>query len=195
MRLRRLADDFDLPIVIHVQETRLQVVTGEIFYSSTMIEYLDRIGFLRSGVSLIHGVWLTPREIEILARSGATLQHNPTSNISLGSGLCPVRELIEAGVNVSLGTDACGSSFTVNMLKAVNSAALVQKLRTPDYARWVTAQEAWTAGTVQEQFRGAPGLSRYGLHPHRGIAESRPACRSGTFPVHRLSSAHPRRHR
>jgi guanine deaminase len=148
MRLRRLADEFDLPIVIHVQETRLQVVTGDIFYGSTMIEYLDRIGFLRSGVSLIHGVWLNPREIEILARSGATLQHNPTSNMSLGSGLCPVRELIEAGVNVSLGTDACGSSFTINMLKAVNNAALVQKLRTPDYPRWVTAQEAWTAATV-----------------------------------------------
>jgi 5-methylthioadenosine/S-adenosylhomocysteine deaminase len=113
-----------------------------------MIEYLDRIGFLRPGVSLIHGVWLNPREIDILARSGATLQHNPTSNMSLGSGLCPVRELIEAGVNVSLGTDACGSSFTMSMLKAVNNTALVQKLRTPDHERWVDAQEAWTAGTV-----------------------------------------------
>ncbi len=149
LRLRRLADDHDLPIVIHVQETRLQVVTGQLFYGCTMIEYLDRIGFLRPGVSLIHGVWLNPREIDILARTGATLQHNPTSNLSLGSGLCPVRELLAAGVNVSLGTDACGSSFTMSMLKAVNNTALIQKLRSPDHEQWVSAAEAWAAATVQ----------------------------------------------
>lgn len=148
LRLRRLADDYDLPIIIHVQETRLQVVSGQIFYGCTMIEYLDQIGFLRPGVTIIHGIWLNPREIEIIARSGATVQHNPTSNFSLGSGLCPVRELLEAGVNVSLGTDACGSSVTMSMLKAVNSAALVQKIRDPDYSRWIDAGEAWRAGTV-----------------------------------------------
>jgi 5-methylthioadenosine/S-adenosylhomocysteine deaminase len=148
MRLRKLADDYDLPIIIHVQETRLQVVTGQAFYGCTMIEYLDRVGFLRPGVTIIHGVWLNPREIEIIARSGATVQHNPTSNFSLGSGLCPVRALLDAGVNVSLGTDACGSSVTMSMLKAVNSTALVQKLRDADYARWIGAAEAWRAGTV-----------------------------------------------
>ncbi len=113
-----------------------------------MIEYLDRVGFLRPGVTIIHGVWLNPREIEIIARSGATVQHNPTSNFSLGSGLCPVRALLDAGVNVSLGTDACGSSVTMSMLKAVNNAALVQKLRDADYRRWIGAAEAWRAGTV-----------------------------------------------
>jgi guanine deaminase len=147
-RLKKVADDFDLPIIVHVQETRLQVVTGRMFFGSTMIEYLDRLEFLRPGVSIIHGVWLNPREIEILTRSGASLQHNPTSNMSLGSGLCPMRELLNAGVNVSLGTDACGSSFTVNMLKAVNGTALVQKLRSVDHDRWISAQEAWTAGTA-----------------------------------------------
>ncbi len=148
MRLRRLADDYDLPIIIHVQETRLQVVSGQMFYGSTMIEYLDRIGFLRPGVTIVHGVWLNPREIEIVARSGASVQHNPTSNFALGSGLCPVRELLDGGVNVSLGTDACGSSVTMSMLKVVNNAALVQKLRDTDYTRWIGAREAWRAGTV-----------------------------------------------
>ena len=148
LRLRRLADDHDLPIIIHVQETRLQVVSGHAFYGCTMIEYLDRVGFLRPGVTIVHGVWLNPREIEIVARSGASVQHNPTSNFALGSGLCPVRELLDAGVNVSLGTDACGSSVTMSMLKAVNNAALVQKLRDADYRRWIGAAEAWRAGTV-----------------------------------------------
>jgi len=147
-KTRRLADRFAAPVIVHVQETRLQVVSGRMFYGSTMLEYLERAGFLAPGVSVIHGVWLNPREIELLARSGASLQHNPTSNFALGSGLCPLREVLDGGVNVSLGTDACGSSVTVNMLKVVNGTALVQKLRGDDYTRWIGAAEAWRAGTV-----------------------------------------------
>jgi len=148
MATRRLADDYDLPIIIHVQETRLQVVTGHLFYGSTMIEYLHRIGFLRPGVSLIHAVWLTPRDIEILAETGATAQHNPVGNFSLGSGLCPVRELLSAGVNVSLGTDSCASSYTASMLKTVNAMALMQNIRGDEPDHWITAAEAFTAATL-----------------------------------------------
>lgn len=164
MRLRRIADEADLPIIIHVQETRLQVVTGNLFFGRTMIEHLDKLEFLRPGVSLVHGVWLNPREIDILARSGATVQHNPTSNMSLGSGLCPVRELLQAGVNVSLGTDACGSSFSISMLKALNNAALVQNLRTPKHEQWISAKEAWTAAT-------AGGAKALGLGKRIGVLE------------------------
>jgi 5-methylthioadenosine/S-adenosylhomocysteine deaminase len=148
MATRRLADDFDLPIVIHVHETRLQVVTGHLFYGAPMVEYLHRIGFLRPGVSLIHVVWLTPREIDFLAETGATAQHNPVSNFSLGSGVCPVRALLKAGVNVSLGTDSCASSFTISMLKTLNAAALANKIRGSDPGEWITAEEAFSAATL-----------------------------------------------
>lgn len=145
--IRRLADDFALPIIIHVHETRLQAVTGQLFYGATMIEYLHRVGFLRPGVSLIHGVWLTPRDVDILAETGATLQHNPVGNFSLGSGLCPVREALQAGVNVSLGTDSCASSFTVSMLKTLNAAALANNIRGREPDTWITASEAFHAAT------------------------------------------------
>ncbi len=148
MATRRLADEFDLPIIIHMQETRLQVVTGDLFYGSTMVEYLHRIDFLRPGVSLIHTVWLTPREIDIMAETGATAQHNPIGNLSLGSGLCPVRQLLKAGVNVSLGTDSCASSFTANMLKTVNAMALIQNIRGDEPDEWITAEEAFSAATL-----------------------------------------------
>lgn len=146
--VRRLADDFDLPVVIHVHETRLQVVTGHLFYGAPMVEYLHRIGFLRPGVSLIHVVWVNPREIDMLAETGATAQHNPVSNLSLGSGLCPVRALLDAGVNVSLGTDSCASSFTISMLKTLNAAALTHNIRGDNPAQWLTAGEAFTAATI-----------------------------------------------
>jgi guanine deaminase len=148
LQVRALADELALPVITHVQETRMQVVTGQGFYGAPMVEYLDRIGFLKPATSLIHAVWLNPREIEALARSGATAQHNPWSNLTLGSGVQPVRELLDAGVNVSLGSDGSCSTVTVNMLNVLGSAAAVSKLRGDDYRRWLSAHEALSAGTL-----------------------------------------------
>ncbi|MDB5954794.1 amidohydrolase family protein [Ramlibacter sp.] len=147
-QVRALADDLALPVITHVQETRLQVVTGQQFYGSPIVEYLDRIGFLKPATSLIHAVWLNPREIEALARTGATAQHNPWSNLLLGSGVQPVRELLEAGVNVSLGSDGSCSTVTVNMLNVLGSAAALSKLRGDVPQRWLSAREALQAGTL-----------------------------------------------
>ena len=74
-----------------------------------MVEYLDRLGFMKPKTAFIHGARLKPKEIEILAHTGVTIQHNPTSNLKVGSGLAPIRALIAGGVNVSMGTDGCGS--------------------------------------------------------------------------------------
>lgn len=155
-RVRYLADELDLPTIIHVQETRLQVVTGYQMFGSTMIEYLDRIGFLKPRTSIVHGVWVTPGELEILARTGVTVQHNPCSNFKLGSGLMPMRAMLDAGVNVALGSDGCGSIDSVDMLRVLSNTALVQKLRGEDHTRWIGAAEAWRAATQG----GAKGLGR-----------------------------------
>ncbi|HSI40567.1 MAG TPA: amidohydrolase family protein [Xanthobacteraceae bacterium] len=146
--VRRLADDFDLPAMIHVQETRLQAVTGRLFYGRSMFRHLESLGFLKPRTALIHAVWLTPDDIACIAASGASVQHNPTVNLKLGSGLMPMRALLDAGVNVSLGTDGCGLVETADMLRAVANTAYVQKLRDDDPARWIGAAEAWHAGTV-----------------------------------------------
>lgn len=154
-RVRKLADDFALPLMIHVQETRLQVVTGKLWYGSTMVEYLHRLGFLKPKTQIIHGVWLTPAEIAILAETGASAQYNPSSNLKLGSGVAPLRALLDAGVNVSMGTDGCGSIDSVDMQNALCDGALVQKLR-GDYPSWTGAKEAFRAATLG----GAKALGR-----------------------------------
>jgi 5-methylthioadenosine/S-adenosylhomocysteine deaminase len=148
MRLRALADELCLPVISHVQETRLQVVTGQLIYGRPIVEHLAAIGFLKPATSLIHAVWLNPREIAALAESGATAQHNPWSNLLLGSGVQPVRELLDAGVNVSLGSDGSCSTMTTNMLTVMGTAAGVAKLRGDDYSRWLTARETLHAGTL-----------------------------------------------
>ena len=135
----RLADELDLPLLTHVQETRLQVVTGIERYGTPIVEHLARIGFLGPRTTLIHAVWLNPREIRALADAGATAQHNPWSNLTLGSGVQPVRALLDAGVNVSLGSDGSCSTVSVNMLNVVGTAAAVSKVRGDDYSAWLTA--------------------------------------------------------
>ncbi|AWB35319.1 amidohydrolase family protein [Orrella marina] len=147
LRIRQMADEYDLPVITHVQETRLQVVTGELLYGMPMVEYLASIGFLKPSTSLIHAVWLNPREIDLLAEHGATAQHNPWSNLLLGSGIQPVRELLKAGVNVSLGSDGSCSTVTSNMLNVLGTAAGISKLRGHDPGRWLSAREALVAAT------------------------------------------------
>lgn len=146
-KVRALADDHDLPLMIHVQETRLQAVSGPLLYGCSMVEHLRRLDFLKPKTTLIHAVWLTPSDIAAIAESGASVQHNPTVNMKLGSGLMPMRELLDAGVNISLGTDGCGLLETANMLRAVSGTAYAQKLRGGDPDRWIGAPEAFTAAT------------------------------------------------
>ncbi len=155
--LRAIADSHDLPAMIHCQETRLQVVTALLDSGKTHIQRLDEIGFLKRATTVIHGVWLTPDEISLLARSGATVQHNPWSNLRLASGVAPVRALIEAGVNVSIGTDGCSSTDTCNILNSVGLAAALQSLRS-DSGDWISAREAFRAATIG----GAAALGRDG---------------------------------
>ena len=83
------------------------------------------------------------------------MQYNPSSNLKLGSGVAPVRALLDAGVNVSMGTDGCGSIDSVDMQNALCDGALVQKLR-GDYPSWTGAREALRAATLG----GAKALGR-----------------------------------
>ena len=147
MQVRRLADEHDLPVIIHVQETRLQAASAWHEHGKTLFRYLADLGFLTPATSLIHAVWLTPEDIALIAGSGASVQHNPNSNLKLGSGLMPLRELLDAGVNVSLGTDGCGSIESTDMLRVVSNTALLHKLRGDAYNRWPGAEEAFAAGT------------------------------------------------
>ncbi len=155
--VRKMADDHDVPVMMHVQETRMQVVTGQLWYGTTMIEYLDSLGFMKPNTQFIHAVWLNPRELDLIAKRGVTIQHNPTSNLKVGSGLIPLRAVLDAGINVSLGTDGCGSIENVDMQLVLVTGALLQKLR-GDHTRWTGASEMYRAGTLG----GAKALGREG---------------------------------
>ena len=143
-----LADELDLMIHIHVLETRMQAVSGRRMYGRTLPEHMDSLGFLSERVCFEHGIWLTPSDIELVRDRGVTIVHNPVSNLKLGSGICPVPELVRQGVNVALGTDGMCSNDGNDMFATLKTAALLHKLWEIDYEQWLGADEAWAMATA-----------------------------------------------
>ncbi|MGV9800967.1 amidohydrolase family protein [Mycobacterium sp. NPDC003449] len=143
-----LARRHDLEFHVHVLETRTQAITATEFYGKTMVEYLHALGVLGEHVTMAHGIWLTDSDIEVLADTGASVSHNPISNLKLGSGIAPWRKYLDARVNLGIGTDGMSSSDNARMSEAVKAAALLHKVTGPDYRSWPTAAEVLTAGTL-----------------------------------------------
>ena len=143
-----LADELDVPIHIHVLETRMQAVSGQRMYGKTLPEHMAGIGFLGPRVSFEHGIWLTDHDIELVRDAGVTIVHNPVSNLKLGSGVCPVPTLLRRGVNVALGTDGMSSNDGNDMFAALKFAGLLHKLWEIDYEDWLGAREAWQMATA-----------------------------------------------
>ncbi len=143
-----LAEELDLPIHIHVLETRMQAVSGQKMYGKTLVEHMDAIGFLGPRVCFAHGIWLTPGDIEIVRDRDVSIAHNPVSNMKLGSGIAAVPALLAEGVNVALGTDGMSSNDGLDMFASLKQAALLHKLWGIDYERWTGAAEAWRLATI-----------------------------------------------
>lgn len=143
-----VAEECDLPIYIHVLETRTQAVIGQTQYGKTLVERLRDLRFLGPRVTLGHAVWVTPGDIEIIAAAGAMTCHLPVSNLKLGSGIAPVPNLLRAGIPVALGTDGVMSNDSHDMFESLKLAALLHKVRSPEPERWLGAREALRMATA-----------------------------------------------
>jgi cytosine/adenosine deaminase-related metal-dependent hydrolase len=142
-----LADELDLTIHIHVLETRMQALSGRKLYGKTLPAHLDEIGFLGPRVSFEHGIWLTDADIELVARTRTSVTHNPISNLKLGSGIAAIPVLLDAGVNVAMGSDGMSSNDGNDLYATLKVAGLLHKLWDVDFERWLGAREAWRMAT------------------------------------------------
>jgi cytosine/adenosine deaminase-related metal-dependent hydrolase len=144
---RDLAREFEVGIQMHVAESRGQAVSGRRKYGTTLAAHLDGLGLLGPRFTAAHGVWLDRDDMKRLAGAGGAVAHNPPSNVRLGAGVAAVRLMLEAGVRVGIGTDSPSSSDTQNMFEAMRWASYLSRLATPDYTRWVSAEEAFRMAT------------------------------------------------
>lgn len=135
-----LAEQYDLSYVTHVLETKVQQVTGEVFYGKTMVQRLHDLGVLGPRTSIVHGIWVTDEDINLLSKSQTSILHNPSSNLILGSGLMPYSKLRQAGINIALGIDE-GIQTKWNPFEMMKTAALMHKIAGPNYDQWPTSRE------------------------------------------------------
>jgi guanine deaminase len=129
--LGTLVKETNLPIQTHISENTSEVsLVRELFpnHASYSAVY-DAHGLLTPRTVLAHAIHLSPEEIALVKSRGASVSHCPTSNSYLGSGICPVRELLDAGITVGLGTDVSGG-FSPSVLHSAREAGGVSRLRT-----------------------------------------------------------------
>ena len=108
-RAKKKANELGTGLQIHVVETRYQMMYGRKRLSTSTIGHLKDIGFLGPEVSFAHCIWPTREDIQILVDTGTAITHNPTHNLKLASGVCPIITMREMGLRFAFGTD--GSSF------------------------------------------------------------------------------------
>ncbi|OBR64139.1 N-ethylammeline chlorohydrolase [Paenibacillus oryzae] len=124
-----LAEQENIPLHTHLAETKEEVVKIRETYNQTPAEYLFHLGmFEKAHVLLAHSVHLNRRDIGYLKGMRGGVSHNPVSNLKLGCGIAPVKDMIEQGITTGLGTDGAGSATTLDMFEEIRAASWLQKL-------------------------------------------------------------------
>lgn len=126
-RVKQTAQEFRTGIQIHLSETKYQRYYGERRFGKSLAKHLGGLAFLGPEVSLAHGVWLDLSDIGFVARSGATVVHNPSSNWRLRSGIAPILEMISKGVNLAFGVDGMGFNDDGDILADLHLAWLMHR--------------------------------------------------------------------
>lgn len=153
----KLAEENNGFFCTHAAETRAEQDDIQLRYGMSVIRLLASLGALGPHCVLAHCVHVDAGEIEILAKSGTHVVHNPMSNLKLASGFAPVPEMLAAGVNMTLGTDGPISGNDMDMFLAMRLAATIHKAASGDAAA-VSAGQALHMATLN----GAKALGAAG---------------------------------
>lgn len=145
---RDLGREWAIPFHTHVLETRTQAVTAARHFGGSIVDHMQRHGLLHDGVLMAHAVWVSDADIAQMGAAGVSVSYNALANLKLGSGLCPVRRLKAAGVNIALGTDGASSNDTMRVFDVMRVAALVQGANGMSPERWLSAAEVLEAATM-----------------------------------------------
>lgn len=117
---------------IHLAESARETAEALEQLGKRPLAYLDGLGVVDEHTLLAHGVDLNDDELALLAERGASVVHCPQSNMKLASGIARTQAMLEAGVNIALGTDGAASNNGLNMFGEMKAAALLQKVATMD---------------------------------------------------------------
>lgn len=139
-RVLTFAEEMDIPIHMHLHETEHEVQEAEANSGQRPLARLEQLGLISPRFMAVHMTQLADEEIDHIATRGAHVVHCPESNMKLASGFCPVQQLLDAGVNVALGTDGAASNNDLDMFGEMRSAALLGKAVARDASALSAAQ-------------------------------------------------------
>lgn len=126
--LAEYARERGLGVQIHISETEKEHLEAMARRNGrTPTEFFCDCGLFEVPVTAAHCVWLSENDMRIFAEKGATVAHNPVSNLKLGSGVMPLRKMLDMGINVTLGTDGAASNNNLDILKEMQYAVLLCK--------------------------------------------------------------------
>ncbi|WP_458206842.1 5'-deoxyadenosine deaminase [Haladaptatus sp. NG-SE-30] len=158
--VRRLADDHEgVRIHTHASENRDEVATVEAETGHRNIHWLDEVGLTGEDVVLAHCVWTDESERDVLAETGTHVTYCPSSNMKLASGIAPVVEYLDRGINVALGNDGPPCNNTLDPFTEMRQASLLQKVGELD-ARATPTQTIFEMATINGA--RAAGFERVG---------------------------------
>ncbi|MDI6850883.1 MAG: amidohydrolase [bacterium] len=129
LKSKEISEKYGVPLLIHVAETQWEFNEIKARYGAYPFEYLDKIGFLSEKVIAAHSIWVENREFEVIKRNNVSISHNPESNAKLASGIAPVQEFLDFGINVSLGTDGACSNNNLDIIEEMRTASFLQKIK------------------------------------------------------------------
>ena len=141
-----MAKEFDVPILIHLSETRQEVENSRKEYGMPVIPYVKKQNIFEARVLAAHCVHVDDGEIKTLQHHHIGVAHNPSSNLKLASGFAPVNKMLAAGLNVGIGTDGAASNNDLDMFEEIRLAAFIAKGTSGDPTT-LPAPMALTMGT------------------------------------------------
>jgi len=127
VKTKELAQEFNVPVHIHISETKKEVDDCKKQHGKSPVEYLDEIGLLSDKVIAAHSVWLGDNDLEIYKNRGVKVSHCPISNMKLASGIAPVPKMLKQGIAVGIGTDGAASNNTLDLFSEMRACSLLHK--------------------------------------------------------------------
>lgn len=126
-RIAELSEDLDMCVHMHVLESKWEVTESIQQHGKTTLARLEDTGLLNERLLAVHMTQLTGSDVETLSRNSVNVIHCPESNLKLGSGICPVANLLAHDINLALGTDGAASNNNLDLLAESRSASLLAK--------------------------------------------------------------------
>jgi len=179
-KLRVLADQLDRRVQIHLHETATEITNTLEARGRRPLARLADLGLVNASLLAVHAVHITQAEMQQFSAVGVSVAHCPGSNLKLASGIAPVRAMLDAGINVALGTDGAASNNVLDILGEMRTAALLGKVQAQDAAA-IPASAALRMATLN-------GAKALGLEDNIGSIETGKSADLTCIDLNRINS-------